>query len=169
MRVAIVACGSRGDVQPMLALAVGLRDAGHDAVVCSSPDNGGWARSLGCTFEAIGDPLRDNPALAGWGLRPFNRFIRRQLYLQVRDLPRIVRGCDVVVASGLVWGVRPVAEHLRIPYRYVAFTPAGLLGTTVIQPVSVWHAGSRTGTPTVRTRRRSTGVEPRWAFRPSAT
>ena len=130
MRVAIVASGSRGDIQPMLALAVGLRDAGHDAVVCTSPDNGGWARSLGCTFEAIGDRLRDNPALAGWGLGPFNRFIRRQLYLQVRDLPRIARGCDVVVASGLVWGVRPVAEHLRIPYRYVAFTPAGLLGTT---------------------------------------
>jgi vancomycin aglycone glucosyltransferase len=130
MRVVIVVCGSRGDVQPMLALAVGLRDAGHDAVVCSSADNGAWARSLGCTFEAIGDPLRDNPALAGWGMRAFNRFIRRQLYLQVRDLPRVVAGSDLVVASGLVWGVRPVAEHLRIPYRYIAFTPAGLLGTT---------------------------------------
>jgi vancomycin aglycone glucosyltransferase len=130
MRVVLVACGSRGDVQPMLALAVGLRDAGHDAVVCASPDNAAWAVSLGCTFEAIGEPLRDNPALAGWGLRPFNRFIRRQLYLQVRDLPRVVEGCDLIVASGLVWGVRPVAEHLRIPYRYIAFTPAGLLGTT---------------------------------------
>lgn len=130
MRIAIMTCGSRGDVQPMLAVAVGLRTAGHDAIVCSSPDNGEWARSLGCTFAAIGEPLRDNPALGGWGMRPFNRFIRRQLYLQVRDLPRIVRDSDVVVASGLVWGVRPVAERLGIPYRYVAFTPAGLLGTT---------------------------------------
>ncbi len=130
MRIAIVACGSRGDVQPMLALAAGLGAGGHDAIFCSSPDNGAWARSLGCTFEAIGEPLRDNPALGGWGLRPFNRFIRRQLDLQVRDLPRVVAGSDVVIASGLVWGVRPVAEHLGIPYRYVAFTPAALLGTT---------------------------------------
>ena len=103
MRVAVVACGSRGDVQPMLALAVGLRAAGHDALFCSSPDNAAWARSLGCTFEAIGEPLRGNPALGGWGLRPFNRFIRRQLYLQVRDLPRVVKDCDLIVASGLVW------------------------------------------------------------------
>ena len=130
MRIAIVVSGSRGDVQPMLALAVGLMAAGHDAIVCSSPDNGAWARGLGCTFEVIGEPLRDNPALGGWGMRPFDRFIRRQLYLQVRDLPRVVAGSDVVVASGLVWGVRPVAEHLGIPYRYVAFTPASLLGTT---------------------------------------
>ena len=114
----------------MLALAMAPADAGHDAVVCSSPDNGGWARSLGCTFEAMGIPLRDNPALAGWRVRQFNRFIRRQLSLQVRYVPfGIVRGCDVVVASGLVWGVRPVAEQFRIPYRYVGgFTPAGLLG-----------------------------------------
>lgn len=130
MRVAIVVCGSRGDVQPMLAVAAGLRAAGHSTIVCSSPDNGPWARSSGSDFEAIGDALRDNPALGGWGMRPFNRFIRRQLRLQVRDLPRVIGGCDIVVASGLVWGVRPVAEHLGIPYRYVAFTPAGLLGTT---------------------------------------
>jgi UDP:flavonoid glycosyltransferase YjiC (YdhE family) len=130
MRIAVVVCGSRGDLQPMLALAVGLRAAGHDAVVCSSPDNGPWARGLGCTFETIGEPLRGNPALGDWGMGPFNRFIRRQLNLQVRDLPRVLDGCDAVIASGLVWGVRAVAEHLGIPYRYVAFTPAGLLGTT---------------------------------------
>jgi vancomycin aglycone glucosyltransferase len=130
MRITVVTCGSRGDVQPMLALAVGCGVAGHEIAVCSSPDNGDWARSLGCTFEAVGEPLRGNPALGGWGVGPFNRFVRRQLSLQVRDLPRIVAGSDIVVASGLAWGVRPVAEHLGIPYRYVSFTPVGLLGTT---------------------------------------
>ena len=130
MRVAVVVCGSRGDVQPMLALAVGLQTAGHVATLCSSPDNGAWARSHGCAFEAIGEPLRDNASLGGWGFGAFNRFIRRQIELQVRDLPRVVEGCDLVLASGLVWGVRPVAEHLGIPYHYVAFVPAGFLGTT---------------------------------------
>lgn len=130
MRVAIVVSGSRGDVQPMLALAVGMKAAGHDIVFCSSPDNGTWARSHGCAFEAIGERLRDNASLDGWGFGAFNRFIRRQIELQVRDLPGVVEGCDLVVASGLVWGVRPVAEHFGIPYRYVAFTPAGFLGTT---------------------------------------
>lgn len=130
MRVAVVVSGSRGDVQPMLALAVGLQAAGHRVTVCSSPDNGAWARTLGCAFESIGQPLRDNATLGGWGFGAFNRFIRRQLYLQVRGLPRVIEGCDLVLASGLVWGVRPVAERFGIPYRYVAFTPAGFLGTT---------------------------------------
>jgi UDP:flavonoid glycosyltransferase YjiC (YdhE family) len=114
----------------MLALAVGCGAAGHEVTVCSSPDNAAWARSLGCTFQAIGEPLRGNPALGNWGVRPFNRFVRRQLSLQVRDLPRIVAGSDIVVASGLAWGVRPVTEHLGVPYRYVSFAPVGLLGTT---------------------------------------
>lgn len=130
MLIAIVVSGSRGDVQPMLALAVGLRAAGHEAIVCSSPDNAAWAGSHGCAFEAIGEPLRDNESLGGWVTLAFNRFIRRQIELQVRDLPRVIKGCDVVLASGLVWGVRPVAERLGIRYRYVAFTPAGFLGTT---------------------------------------
>jgi UDP:flavonoid glycosyltransferase YjiC (YdhE family) len=130
MRVAIVVSGSRGDVGPMLALAVGLRAAGHDAVVCTSPDNEGWARSLGCVFEAVGEPLHGNESLGGWVTQAFNRFIRRQIELQVRDLPAMIEGCELVLASGLVWGVRSVAERLGIPYRYVAFTPAGFLGTT---------------------------------------
>jgi UDP:flavonoid glycosyltransferase YjiC (YdhE family) len=136
MRVAVVVSGSRGDVQPMLALAIGLETAGHDAVFCSSPDNGEWVRRLGCAFEAIGEPLRDNASLGGWGFGAFNRFIRRQIDLQIRQLPRILHGCDLVIASGLVWGVRPVAERLGIPYRYVAFIPADFLGTTR-DPVSV--------------------------------
>jgi vancomycin aglycone glucosyltransferase len=130
MRVAIVVSGSRGDVQPMLGLADALRLAGESVLVCSSPENAEWARSNGCTFEPIGESLRDNPSLGGWGLRAFSRFIRGQLEVQIRDLPRAVAGSDLVVASGLAFGVRPVAEHLRIPYRYISFVPAGFLGTT---------------------------------------
>jgi vancomycin aglycone glucosyltransferase len=130
MRVAIVVTGSRGDVQPMVALARALRGAGKDVVICASPDNDEWARSNGCAFEPIGESLRDNASLDGWGLRAFSRFIRRQLEIQVRDLPRALDGSDLVVASGIVYGVRPVAEHVRIPYRYISFVPAGFLGTT---------------------------------------
>jgi vancomycin aglycone glucosyltransferase len=130
MRVAVMVSGSRGDVQPMLALAVGLQAAGHDAIFCSSPDNRAWAQSLGCAFEAVGEPLRDNVSLGSWGFTGFNRFIRRQIEIQARDLPGILEGCDLVVASGLVWGVRAVAERLGIRYRYVSFVPAGFLGTT---------------------------------------
>jgi vancomycin aglycone glucosyltransferase len=130
VRLVIVVSGSRGDVQPVLAIATGLVAAGHDVLVCSSPDNDQGARDCGCAFESIGEPLRDNPSFGSWGFRGFNRFIRRQIDLQIRALPRLVEGCDLILASGLAFGVRPVAERLRIPYRYIAFTPASFLGTT---------------------------------------
>jgi vancomycin aglycone glucosyltransferase len=130
MRVALVVSGSRGDVQPMLALALGLNRAGHQALVCSSPENGDWVRGYDCAFHAVGASVRGNPDLATGSLRAFNRFIRQQAEAQVRELPSVLAGCDLVLASGLVFGVRPVAEHLKIPYRYVAFSPAGVLGTS---------------------------------------
>jgi vancomycin aglycone glucosyltransferase len=135
MRIAVVACGSRGDVQPMVALALGITAAGHDALVCSSPDNADWTRDRGCAFEPLGEPVHGNPRLAAGGVTAFNRFVRRQVAAQVRTLPLLVEGCDLVLASGLVFGVRPVAEHLGIPCRYVAFSPAGILGTTPDTPV----------------------------------
>jgi vancomycin aglycone glucosyltransferase len=130
MRVGLVVSGSRGDVQPMLAVAVGIRDAGHDAVVFSSPDNAGWAHRLGCSFVSVGEPLRENASLTSWGARDFDPFIRHQTAIQARDLPGPAAGCDVLVASGLAFGVPLVAERLRIPYRYVSFVPASFLGTT---------------------------------------
>lgn len=38
MRVVLVAAGSRGDVQPFVALGVGLRRAGHEVTVCATKD-----------------------------------------------------------------------------------------------------------------------------------
>jgi vancomycin aglycone glucosyltransferase len=111
MRVAVVVSGSRGDLQPMLALAAGLGAAGHDVIVCSSPDNESWARTVGCAFEPLGEALHDNPSLGDWGIRPFSRFIRRQIAIQVRELPRMAADRDLVVASGLAFGARSVAQH----------------------------------------------------------
>lgn len=130
MRIAIVVSGSRGDVQPMIAIAKGLTAAGHEALVCSSPENEPLARLHGCEFASLGESVRGNEALRDGGMRAFNRFTARQAGIQARDLPGIAAGCDRILATGLVFGVRPVAETLGIPYRFVAFSPATMLGTT---------------------------------------
>src|SRR5579871_4095352 len=55
MRVLLAPHGTRGDVQPMLALARALRTRGH-VVSFVAPDNSlGWIRSHG--FDAIGDGI----------------------------------------------------------------------------------------------------------------
>ncbi len=54
MRVLLIAVGSRGDVQPLVALGVGLRGAGHEVTVASTPDFAGLATEHGLGFEALG-------------------------------------------------------------------------------------------------------------------
>jgi len=51
MRALLAAVGTRGDVQPALALALELRTLGHAVRMCVSPNFVDWAKSLG--FEAV--------------------------------------------------------------------------------------------------------------------
>lgn len=66
MRIAIIALGSRGDVQPHVALGVGLRRAGHAVRVVTSSDFGEIVRAHGLEFcdtgvstEAIANEMHD--------------------------------------------------------------------------------------------------------------
>jgi UDP:flavonoid glycosyltransferase YjiC (YdhE family) len=140
VKVSLVSCGSRGDVQPMLALALGLERAGHQALLCAPPENEAWARSHGCPFQALGSGVRGNPSLRGGSLRGMIRFIHEELDAQVRDLPEKVKGSDLLLGTGLVFGAPSVAESQGIPYRYVALSPATSLGTTR-DPLSMKVAG----------------------------
>ena len=46
MRVLLSTIGSRGDVQPLVALAVQLKELGQEARVCAPPDFRDWIESL---------------------------------------------------------------------------------------------------------------------------
>jgi sterol 3beta-glucosyltransferase len=47
MRIAILAYGSRGDIQPMVALAAKLRERGHSVVMTANEDLADWASRSG--------------------------------------------------------------------------------------------------------------------------
>ena len=71
MRVTLVACGSRGDVQPMLALALGLQKAGHDVLLTVPPDFEAWVKTYGCRVQSLGPGFRNNPGMQNASLRSF--------------------------------------------------------------------------------------------------
>jgi UDP:flavonoid glycosyltransferase YjiC (YdhE family) len=57
MRIAVLAVGSRGDVQPFVALAVGLRTAGHDVTLATSTAYARLVHGAGLAFVPLeGDP-----------------------------------------------------------------------------------------------------------------
>ena len=57
MRVLLSTIGSRGDVQPLVALASQLRESGHDARLCVPPDLHDWIERLGFPVTPIGPRL----------------------------------------------------------------------------------------------------------------
>ena len=54
MKIVLATFGSRGDVQPMMALALGLQAWGHEALLAGPPEKADWARQLGCHYEPLG-------------------------------------------------------------------------------------------------------------------
>jgi len=58
MRIAILTLGTRGDMQPYVALALGLRAAGHDVVI-SGPENfAEWVQGFGFDYVSGGLDLQ---------------------------------------------------------------------------------------------------------------
>ena len=54
MKIACVILGTRGDVQPMVALATGLIKKGHEVTICAPPENEELVRRYNCRFEPFG-------------------------------------------------------------------------------------------------------------------
>lgn len=134
MRVLLMAYGSRGDVEPMVGLAVGLRALGAEVRVCAPPDFAEPLESLGFPLAPIGRPLRPVVKAVVTGTAPAaaEGLAERTAALLTSTYDAVAaaaEGCDVVVATGLIPAMaaaRSVAEQLGIPYMSVAYFPAFL-------------------------------------------
>jgi UDP:flavonoid glycosyltransferase YjiC (YdhE family) len=128
MRIVLATFGSRGDVQPMLALSLGLKAAGHDVLLAGPPEKTAWGQELGCPYQPIGGNLttfvdRMEKIYSLRSSLKFVSYVRKEMIDQFGVLPDIISGADLVVGASLVFALSTVAEHMGIRYRYVAFTP----------------------------------------------
>lgn len=130
MRVLLSTIGSRGDVQPLAALAVQLRALGQEVRLCTPPDFREWLERLGFHVTPIGPELRKMLAAAApAAAAPMTLEQRRQLAeasvaAQFETVAAAAQGCDVVVAAtALQIAARSVAEKLGIPYVFAAYCP----------------------------------------------
>ena len=130
MRVLLSTFGSRGDVQPLLALAVALRALGVDARVCAPPDE-----EFVKLFAAADVPLL--PAFTpvrAWvaELVPkrasisLPKLAAQVMAAQYPAIDAAAAGCDVMVATGLfssVLAAQSVAEQRGMRYVHAAYCP----------------------------------------------
>ena len=128
MKIVLATFGSRGDVQPMLALSLALKSKGHNVLFAAPPDKAAWAKQLGCPFHPLGSDVTafiddmENAHSLRSAIR-FVSFLRNELKAQFDRLPKIIAGADLVIGSSLTFALSTLAESMLIAYRYIAFTP----------------------------------------------
>jgi len=132
MKIAIVINGTRGDVQPMLALAEGLQKNGHEIILCAPPENEELVKRYNCPFVPFGpnykEIFKQNANMKGGATTsPSPKKMKEETENQITKLPSILKGSDLLLGVGFVLGLQTVADILKIPYRFVIFYPA-LLG-----------------------------------------
>jgi len=131
MRVLLSTIGSRGDVQPLVALALQLTAIGQEVRVCVPPDFRDWIEGLGIAVTPIGPEVRAFAASRPTGPQPSSlpsAEQRRQLAdatvaTQFDTLTAAARDCDIIVAAtALQIAARTVAEKIGIPYVFAAYS-----------------------------------------------
>jgi UDP:flavonoid glycosyltransferase YjiC (YdhE family) len=131
LRIALAAEGTRGDIYPMLTLASACAVRGHDVVFCAPPDFRDAATSRGLAFHAVGQDIRafltaEAAALHGGALamaRAADKLFRLNVERQFADLRAGAAGCDLLLAAGTQIAASSTAEHLGVPYRFIAYDP----------------------------------------------
>jgi vancomycin aglycone glucosyltransferase len=115
--------GSRGDVEPLVGLAVRLRASGAEVRVCAPPDEefAELLAGVGVPLVPVGPPMGSMapPSSAADASRRVS-----ELAAQFEPVAAAAEGCDGLLATGLAhFASRSVAEKLGIPYVYVTFCP----------------------------------------------
>ncbi len=132
MRILLSTIGSRGDVQPLVALGMELRALGQDVHFCVPPDFREWIESFGFSVTPIGPELRQAAARPPAAATPPTPEMLRQIAeatiaTQFQTVTAAAQGCDLIVgATALQLAARSVAERLGIPYVFAAYCPTVL-------------------------------------------
>jgi sterol 3beta-glucosyltransferase len=123
MKIDIVTVGSRGDVQPYIALGLGLQRVGHTVKIITDPLFESFVRRQSLDFAPIrADPrpaLLDDVRKVGGNPFLLARWIERQFMplacTFMEDLLAASSGTDAILYSVLAFAATHIASALEIP------------------------------------------------------
>jgi vancomycin aglycone glucosyltransferase len=159
MRALLAAVGTRGDVQPAVALALELRKRGHDVRMCISPNFVDWAKSLGLDARPMGVEMRAPPRGAGAAPAPTPEQLRKLresmpdlITDQFDAIGAAVEGCDVIVGANAHQYAGPsIAERLGLGCVTAVYAPVAIPSPELAPPVMPGQAEAT-----------HLGIEERW-------
>ena len=91
--------------QPLVALALQLRESGQDARVCAPPDFRDWVEGLGIPFVPLGPEVISTarPGSRLMPIRPTAEQVRQMMEgtvaTQFETIPMAAEGCDVAICA----------------------------------------------------------------------
>lgn len=124
----------------MIALALALKQAGHEVHLGATPTFASEAAAHGLPFTPVGLDVQQmleqhrtrmvhkNPLES---VRLLNSLLLQELAVEWEGFIPLAKGYQLMVGGGAVLAARSAAEAARIPYRYVAYTPQAM--------PSAWH------------------------------
>jgi sterol 3beta-glucosyltransferase len=136
MHIVIATYGTMGDIQPLLGLAVGLRNRGHATKFAAPPNFARRVTSLGLEFVPLGPAmdmveLRDVYGRACLSSDPV-RHVQSTLPLVIRDAPQMItelsaacRNADMLISLPYQLAGRIVHDLLHVPLVSVHLSPFG--------------------------------------------
>lgn len=142
MRALLVAVGTRGDVQPALALALELRKLGHEARLSVSPNFVDWAKRLGFEAVPMGVEMRmpspksgAMPTLTPEELRRLRESMPDLITDQFETIGSVAEGCDVIVGCNAHQYAGPsIAERAGIGCVTAVYAPVALPSRSLAPP-----------------------------------
>jgi len=126
VNISIVASGTRGDVQPYVALGKGLKVAGHHIRVLTSESFGGLVNGAGLEFCSTGESIEDIIQTDEWRkvtesgnflkiLAKMQNEMKQRSGEMAEKLVEMLKGSDLIVAGTGILGAFPFAEKNNIP------------------------------------------------------
>ena len=137
-KISIVASGTRGDVQPYVALGKGLKNAGYTVRLLTSEDFESLVTDAGLEFCSTGDNVEEVLQSDAWRktiesgnfisiLARMQKEMKQRAAATAQQMPGLLKGSEMILTGmGGFAGVYSIAELLKIPViqAYVfPFTP----------------------------------------------
>jgi sterol 3beta-glucosyltransferase len=138
MRVTLLTAGSRGDVQPYVALAVGLEAAGYRAKIATNDSFQEFVAEFGLEYAQVSQPpraIRSNRLWRRWQQSGENlagyiyyflriaRQSRPTLEAMLDDFWSACQGAELIISSTSGFGGPAIAEMLGVPHCWAFIHP----------------------------------------------
>jgi vancomycin aglycone glucosyltransferase len=127
MRILLAPHGTRGDVQPIVALGVTLKARGHIVRLVVPANFVAWVRGFGLDAYSDGIDVEALLQAAGIGLQSLGwqmRYLLHNMPLLFEPVAQASDGCDLIVGAGLQFAAASVAQWRNVPYAHVVFCPS---------------------------------------------